>query len=65
MIKTHYSKELEKLREQIQASFESCEAAQKIADSSHGVPQLNEHVALMKVRMNYMKIVAITAEEDD
>ena len=63
--KTHYSKELEKVREQIQASFESCEAAQKIADSSHGVPQLNEYVALMKVRMNYMQIVAITAEEDD
>ena len=26
---------------------------------------LNEYVALMKVRMNYMQMFAITAEEDD
>ena len=62
---TNSSKELEKVLEQIQAWFESCEAAQKIADSSHGVPQLNEYVAFVKARMNYMQIVAITVEEDD
>ena len=29
------------------------------------MPQLNEYVVLMKARMNYTQIVAITAEEDD